>query len=613
MNNSKFLNATLGFLLVLIVISNFIFIPVNILSWDVFGYYLYLPFTFIYNDLGLNNDAVIKAIIEQYHNTATFYQASQIEGGGYVMKYSMGLAVLYAPFFFIGHLLAPILGYAQDGFSLPYQYAIFGGGILYSMTGLWVLAKVLRQLFSDGIASIALILVVLSTNYIVHISMYGQNAMSHNHLFLAYALILWLTIQWHKTHKPTMLLFLGLVCGLSILSRPSEIVCLLIPFLWGVTDKNTFREKIKLLVVHKKQLLLFALLIIAIGFPQLIYWKMYYGKWLFNSYGANAGEGFEFLHPYLYEVLFSFRKGWLIYTPIMVFGIIGFYFTHKYNRSLFAAIFLYFACNFYIVASWSCWWYAQSFSQRALIPSYPIMAIALGYFLTWLQNRKLVMNVLLGTIMVSLSLLNIFQTIQYYKGVLHGDRMTRDYYMATFGKLQATDADRQLLLINRSFDGTETFQDSSLYTMKYTERLDFNIPGASENYVMIGDSSAFRLDSLTIYSPAIERAYKLITDEDHAWVRVSADVYITEDAARNPFCAVTHLTHKGYAYKYKTFESVDMKLALNQWNKISFDYLTPEVRRPSDPLKVYFWLMGSRPVYIDNLQVAIYTPHKLHS
>jgi hypothetical protein len=149
--------------------------------------------------------------------------------------------------------------------------------------------------------------------------------------------------------------------------------------------------------------------------------------------------------------------------------------------------------------------------------------------------------------------------------------------------------------------------------MKYTERLDFNIPGASENYVMIGDSSAFRLDSLTIYSPAIERAYKLITDEDHAWVRVSADVYITEDAARNPFCAVTHLTHKGYAYKYKTFESVDMKLALNQWNKISFDYLTPEVRRPSDPLKVYFWLMGSRPVYIDNLQVAIYTPHKLHS
>jgi hypothetical protein len=610
MIKSKFLNTTLGLLLALIVLNNFLFVPGNILSWDVFGYYLYLPFTFIYNDLGLHNDAVVKAIIEQYHNTATFYQASQIDGGGYVMKYSMGLAVLYAPFFFIGHLLAPLLGYAQDGFSLPYQYAIFGGGILYSLAGLWFLAKVLRQLFSDTIASITLILIVLSTNYLLHISMYGQNAMSHNHLFLAYALILWLTIQWHTTYKLKTILLLGLVCGLSILSRPSEIVCLLLPLFWGVTDKTSFQEKIKLLITHKKQLLLFALLITAIGFPQLIYWKIYAGKWLFNSYGANAGEGFEFLHPYLYEVLFSFRKGWLIYTPLMLFAIIGFYFTYRINRPIFTAIFLYFVCNFYIVASWSCWWYAQSFSQRALIPSYPIMAIALGYFLTWLSNRPKQMRFVFGYILIALLGLNLFQTVQYYKGVLHGDRMTREYYAATFGKLHATDSDRELLLIDRSFDGSESFRDTSSYVLTYSEKIDFNNAKLFASIVTQGDSSACKLDSLTIYSPAIERAYEIITEKDHAWVRITADVFTTEAPETNPFCVVTHMTHKGHAYKYKTFESIEMNLELNRWNKISFDYLTPEIRRPSDPLKVYMWHMGKKPVFIDNLKVDVYTPIK---
>ena len=50
----------------------FTFFPDNILSWDVFGYYLYLPFTFIYSDLGLNNENIIHEIFDKYHNSATF-------------------------------------------------------------------------------------------------------------------------------------------------------------------------------------------------------------------------------------------------------------------------------------------------------------------------------------------------------------------------------------------------------------------------------------------------------------------------------------------------------------------------------------------------------------
>jgi hypothetical protein len=94
------------FTILVYLLLAFVKFPVNIISWDVFGYYLYLPFSFIYHDIELKNEQRILDIINTYHNTATFYQAMKLESGAYIMKYSMGLAVLYAPFFFIGHAIA---------------------------------------------------------------------------------------------------------------------------------------------------------------------------------------------------------------------------------------------------------------------------------------------------------------------------------------------------------------------------------------------------------------------------------------------------------------------------------------------------------------------------
>jgi len=387
---NRYSNTALLLSLGILVWLNYWLMPQNNLCYDVFGYYLYIPFQFIYHDLGISHIEVLNGIVAKYHNTDTLYQIIQQPNGASVMKYSMGMSFFYAPFFFIGHGFAYLLGYPMDGFSLPYQKSIFIGGIIYSILGIWLLMKVLLHFFSDKVSAITLLLIVVATNVLVHFSMYGQNAMSHNMLFFSYALILWLTIKWHETYKLKHIIGLAIICGLSILSRPSEIVCLLIPFLWGVADFRGLKGKITLLIKNKRQMLLFFLIIVLIGSFQMIYWKIITGKFLFYSYGANAGEGFEFLSPYLYEVLFSFRKGWLLYTPIMIFAIIGFVQVYKKNRFIFWALFAYFLLNLYVVSSWSCWWYAQSFSQRSLIQSYPVMAIGLGYFIQWLMNQRLV-------------------------------------------------------------------------------------------------------------------------------------------------------------------------------------------------------------------------------
>jgi hypothetical protein len=43
-----------------------------------------------------------------------------------------------------------------------------------------------------------------------------------------------------------------------------------------------------------------------------------------------------------------------------------------------------------------------------------------------------------------------------------------------------------------------------------------------------------------------------------------------------------------------------------QWNRITMDYITPEVRAGRDNLSVYAWYQGKEPVYVDDLQVEVF-------
>lgn len=601
------MKAVLLVIVLFIIVNNLAFFPLNILCWDVFGYYLYLPLKFIYHDLGLQDESIVQTILEKYNNSATFYQAMKLPEGNYVMKYTMGLSILYSPFFFIGHIIAKLTHFVADGFSAPYQYSIFFGGIIYSVLAVVVLSKVLMRFFREKIAAMVLIIVVFSTNYIIHITMSGQNANSHNHLFLAYALILWLTIRWHETGTFKYSIFLAFVCGLAILSRPSEIVCLAIPVLWGIKDRDSLMEKIRLLKKNYIQVLVFFAILALIGTFQFIYWKIQTGKFFFYSYGGNAGEGFEFFSPYIMKVLFSFRKGWLIYTPVMIFAIIGFVMMFRKNRSIFLALFVYFVFNLYIIASWSNWWYAQSFSQRSLIPSYPVMAISLGCFLTWLFEQRKILKIAGGLVLSAFLLLNISQTIQYANGTIDGDRMTREYYFAVFGKLRATGEDRRLLMVNRSLGPEEILTNEEDYSSSVLAEQNFEQTEGADTIRYHSGHKSFRLDNVNIYSPAVESTYEKLTTRDHAWIRIQAFVNPTDDVIKNPFSLVVHFTHNGYPYKYKAFDSEKMNLELNRWNRVTYEYLTPEVRKKTDLLKVYFWNRGKGEVYIDDLKVEVLT------
>jgi hypothetical protein len=220
----------------------------NATTWDALGYYMYLPGMFIYGDV--KQLKWFPKIDSTYQvSGGQLYQASQLETGNYAFKYLGGVAIMEAPFFFIGHAIAHTNDAPKDGFSWPYQYAIIFGAVFWYFIGLIYSRKVLLRYYSESITSLTLFAVILGTNLLQYVSVDG--AMSHAFIFPLYATVLWFTIRWHESPKMVYALAIGLLSGLAIISRPTELIIIFIPLLWSLENSGKLKSKWALVRSHK--------------------------------------------------------------------------------------------------------------------------------------------------------------------------------------------------------------------------------------------------------------------------------------------------------------------------------------------------------------------------
>lgn len=564
--------------------------PELAISWDAFGYYLYLPYAFIYNDLSFSDLSHVQSIADQYQSTDTLYQLTLASNGNHVIKYPAGIAILMSPFFFIGHCGAILFGYPADGFSAPYDFMVSIGNLFYVLIGVVYLRKVLKHFFSSKIAVITLFALIIGTNFLqMAISSAGN---SHIPLFALHAMALYFTIIWHKTPSILNSSKLGVIIGLMIIARPTEIVFLFIPILWGVRSIRGFFDKYYELIKNNwKSLFVFSFAIIAIGLIQLGYWKSVTGEWFFYSYD-NAGEGFEFFNPYTYDFLFSYRKGWYLYTPIMLIATIGLLFTLKKKYDFGLSLIIFFGLNIWIVSSWSCWWYAGSFSQRSMIQSYPEMAFGLATIISTVYEKTFIRNLILSIVSFLITL-NLFQSWQFDKRIIDASRMTRDYYWAVFGRTSVPSNAKKLLMINRP-------------SVQKTN------PEAIEEYEKSRDliiEKNIEFDEDQEFVDFEKTPFEKVTSKDHAWIKVSGKSTIIVQGELEDFLMVTCFTHDNRKYQYVAWSPTEMKTYSkdNKTNYFEFWYLTPEVRSPKDEFTFEIWNRAKSHVKIEDLRIESFT------
>lgn len=602
-------SAILIFLIMAVVAATYFLNPFsNVLSWDVFGYYLYLPSLFIYDDYALRDLSWLQAVVDSYHNTDPICQITTLENGNSVMVYSMGLAIMHAPAFLIAHGFVTMTGGVADGFSMPYQVAMIISGQVFSLAGLWFARKVLLYFFKEGLACIVLLLIVFGTNYF-HTTVYGGN-MPHNTLFTLLALMVWAIIKWEEQGKAGFIILIGLCGGFITLIRPTEIIVFLLPLLWGVSSLPSMKAHWQLIVKRRKQLVLFFAAIILAGLPQLIYWKLVAGSFFYYSHPAGVGLFFD--APHLTEVLVGFRKGWLIYTPIMTFALAGFIALYKKQRNLFLPILVYTVVNIYLVSCWSCWWYGGGdFSQRALVSSYAVLMLPLGFLIQRLKSA--VLKGLLAVVFVGLIALNLFQTWQFHHGILSGERMTRHYYMNSFGKTSISESDNQWLLIDRNPLQGDVIIDETRFEKSQLACFNYDTVGEKDSECYVPDTSfngnyVFALNGDHQFSPGATLLYKEIVDGEYAFIRASVYVFIPEGYSEVLPLLSSNFQHGKTSFFY-TDKTVNRdSIRYNAWNYIETTYLTPEVVSHNDKLSIGVWHRGTSRILVDQLKVEVFRP-----
>jgi len=408
----------------------------EVIQNDVISYYAYLPATFIFHDLNFD---FIKNLPADFEGQIWVQTAPN---GKPILRMTMGMAILWIPFFLIAHAMAHILGVSTLGYSWPYSLSIFVATLFYLFIGLLFLRKTLLRYFSEVATAVTLILVVFSTNMLYYVI--SEPGMTHVYNFGLISAFIWFSLRWIEVLTPSasdelvpgtgrvgvrLSILLGLLAGIIVLIRPVNILVLLFPALIGITSLKGFTERIQ---KNWKLILIAGGTAFLVLVPQMIYWKLQTGHFLFNSY-MDQGK-FYFFKPHVIDGLFSYRKGWLIYTPVMILAFLGFIWLKKYASHLVLPVLVFAIINIYVVYSWWCWWYGGCYGSRPMIDMYGIMAIPLAAFLERMWTSKIWIKSVAAVLLIGLIWLNQFQINQYRTSLLHWDSMTKEAYWGIFGK-----------------------------------------------------------------------------------------------------------------------------------------------------------------------------------
>lgn len=447
---------------------------------DGLGYYLYLPSTFIYhNHTSLAEYPTDKQIPAQTLSMLDGLKNNLKSPKGYILnQYTYGVALMELPFFLMAHTYEQTKRLPANGFSEHYNIMMKAATLFYALLGLYILFLALKRFFPSTHILLGLSIIALGTNFLWFTVV--QAGMAHIMLFFLVASLLYCTIRIYESPKPIYFILLGLITGLIVLIRPTDIIVLLIPLLYKVYNSKTFKEKLNFINRHKWMILLAALSFILVWLPQFFYWKALTGQYLFYSYG---NQSFDWLHPHLLAGLFSYGNGWLAYSPVMLFSIAGLFFLNKGSKSFRLMILLILPIYVYIIYSWYCYNYINGFGSRPMINIYPLLAIPLVGFIQYIAQQKRIIAILAGTLIVFLSAISYSYAVQQAMGNLASDNSNQTFNMHTLFRYKL---DYNDLVCNDN----EIIQPDT-GKLKFVETLD------SENFEQADSSKQIRFDSLS--------------------------------------------------------------------------------------------------------------------
>jgi hypothetical protein len=396
---------------------------------DGLSYYVYLPALVLDHDLTLRRTAR-----RSFFNTPQNIDGVQLvrTSSGQLLPFDphgVGVAVLMAPFFGAGDVLARLTNEPRDGFSWPYQAAAAASGLVYLLLGLALTASFLRRFVSRR----TVVLTVLALTFGTDLFHYGTYDATYSHVysFFLVALVLRLTLALRDRPCALTAAALGAGLGLVGLVRLTNLVVVLFCLLLGVQRLGDLAARGRTLLRRLDLVAIGAVVLAALLVPQVAYWYHITGRFFVNQYSAVQPPGhLDLLDPHVFGVLFSVRKGLFFWTPLLLLAVAGLPLLRRYWRGLLVPAVVYLVVQVWVVASWSRWWYDGAFGMRALVDALPVFALGLAALIEAARGAAARRAVNAGLVVTTF--LCLHGMVAYWLKALPYDSTTFSEYIGSF-------------------------------------------------------------------------------------------------------------------------------------------------------------------------------------
>lgn len=554
----------------------------RVINSDGKGYYGYLTTIFIYQDIEYS---FIEEYEKQYYPSdgTAFKEFRMPINGRIVNKTFPGLALLWLPFFLIAHLLSIITANPADGYSIIYQYSIGFAALFYLWLGSKFLFK-LTQLLGAKLkeAAFITIAVLLGTNITYYAIV--EASMGHIYSFSLFTIFSYYIIKAFDKFKLQHFLIATLAYALAVIIRPTNAIFIVL-VIFIATNPGELLQKLQQLLKYPKTIFLSLLLFVLILSIPPIVWQIHSGNFFVWSYGE---EGFNFTDPHFFSILFSYNKGWFIYTPIAFLAMFGFIKLYKHSKMQFWILLIALILHIYIASCWWVWHYTSKFSQRVFIDFYVVLGILLVFLFKAIDKKHLLNKVVVSLISI-LIIFNLFQFYQHSKWVFPYGYITKEIYWNSFNRT---------IPIAKVYIPEGKIKSTKLISNNFEESKGWN----NEDCIKSMDGNSFMfLDSSYIYSAEFRVSSFQYFKTSRQVIRITSEI---QSNLRNSNASlVVEFQCSHFTYSHNSFYIGNF----NQKNKsatMEYAIYVPTGFTKEDKVKVFFYSPDVNEILqIDNMNV----------
>lgn len=297
----------------------------------------------------------------------------------------VGCAILWAPFFAVGHAAALATGAPADGYSQPYITAVSLGSAVYGALAIWISALIARRVVGRGLA--ASLLVALGTPLVFYL--YIAPPFAHATSAFTVSLFLWIWLRVRDTWTPGGALALGLAGGLMASVREQDVF-----FAVGPALDFLLRSRARGIgMPHFAVPLLTGLagFLVALA-PQLLAYRALNGHF---GPTHTVTRKMSWTSPHALGVIASPEHGLFFWTPLALVALAGLlglalWWAPRSTRDvrwLATLAALMFGLQVYISGAVESWTVAGSFGQRRFVATTPLLVLGLAAWQTRLTGR----------------------------------------------------------------------------------------------------------------------------------------------------------------------------------------------------------------------------------